>query len=119
MQTPEDRWLLDATSATQVRRQPRQAGWKRALNTLPPPIWAAGVTTVLALGLLLAFKIVVADAVAQGEVRRTATAQQVEGRWRCKQLREPGARGSCLVQVDLSREAEPPPASAQAGPRQR
>ena len=77
------------------------------MNALRLPVWAAIVATLIALALLQAFKQVVAQAVTQGDLRRMATASQVESAWRCKLLRHAGERGSCLVQLSLAQSASP------------
>jgi hypothetical protein len=59
------------------------------------------------LGLLLAFQQVVAQAVAQGELRRSSAAAQHAQGWRCQLARRAGSHERCLathsdIQVSMS-----------------
>ena len=65
MPTPDLRWLLPATHAPRAPTAPRA------------PVWPAVAAAVAGLGLLLAFQQVVAQAVAQGELRRSTAAARV------------------------------------------
>jgi hypothetical protein len=65
------------------------------VNLLTPPF--AGAMAVL--GLLVAFTVVVRDAVRQGDTRRGAAALRVEATWRCQALRAPNQRERCLLLV--------------------
>jgi Na+-transporting methylmalonyl-CoA/oxaloacetate decarboxylase gamma subunit len=79
-----------------------------ALHSLPAPAagrptraaLAAGTTFGLAVVLLvLAFLLVVQQAVRQGETRRRTTALLAEATWRCKALRDRSERESCLAHL--------------------
>jgi hypothetical protein len=59
--------------------------------------WPAATAAVATLGLLLAFLLVVQQAVRQGETRRRAAAFLVEASWRCNALREPAQAVRCLA----------------------
>jgi hypothetical protein len=65
MPTPDLRWLSPATQAPRAPRPPHA------------PRWPAAAAAVVGLGLLLAFQQVVAQAVAQGELRRSTAAARV------------------------------------------
>ena len=65
-------------------------------------IWSGLVTTLIILGMLLAFHQVVIDAVQQSELRHQAIALEAEASWRCNTLRGPSAVGSCLAQLKLA-----------------
>jgi pheromone shutdown protein TraB len=99
MRTPDVSWLLAATGASSRWHRLPSPWWQHALIALRAPVWPAVVATLMAIGLLLAFQQVVAQSVAQGDLRRKATAEQVRGVWRCKLLRATRERDSCLAQL--------------------
>jgi hypothetical protein len=65
------------------------------------------MATVAIVGLLLALRLVVREAVQQADLRHKASAERNSARWRCNGLRGTGARDSCLAQ--LNRDADAPP----------
>ena len=65
------------------------------------------VATVLTVGMLVAFYAVVRGAVQSAESRQQALAAQVGAVQRCKLLRNPSARSSCLQQTDVVALATP------------
>lgn len=99
MRIPDLRWQLASTCAPNALRRQSWLWWQYALVALRRPVWLAAIVALLVLGLLLAFQQVVAQAVAQGELRRTATAAQARDIWRCKHLSHSGARDSCLERI--------------------
>jgi hypothetical protein len=104
MHTPDRRWQLATTAAANALHQLPSPWWQEALIALRQPVWSAVVAALMVFGLLLAFQQVVAQGVEQSEQRRTATALQLEGAWRCKLLRNPGDRDSCLAQLGGARD---------------
>lgn len=68
------------------------------------PILGALATLVI-LVMLMAFHMVVSDAVEQGEVRRQASVLQADAIWRCKILADLPARAACLLQVNAPAES--------------
>jgi hypothetical protein len=60
---------------------------------------AMALTALALIGLLIAFVQVLKGSVAQGDQRRRDEADQAEATWRCKALRGPTARTTCLAQV--------------------
>lgn len=63
-------------------------------------IWLVLAAAVALLGLLLAFQLVVREAVQQGELRRDANALLLEATWRCNTLRDRVLRQTCLQRID-------------------
>jgi len=98
MQTPELSWQLAATGASSGLHIVPSPWWRQALETLRAPVWPALIAALVGLALLLAFRQVVAEAVEQGDLRRTATAAQVENLWRCNLQRNLVDRERCLSQ---------------------
>lgn len=88
--------------------------WRQALTLLRSPVFTAILGALMVLGLLLAFEQVVAQAVTQAEQRRSARDALDAAVWRCKQLRAAGDRGSCLVQVSVVQNLDPPVRQAPA-----
>ena len=80
-------------------------GWQQALRLLRSPVFTAILGAVMVLGLLLAFGNVVARAVAQADLQRSARDAHDAAVWRCKQRRG-GDRSVCLVQVSQARALE-------------
>lgn len=69
-------------------------------SLLSKPLLAVSAT-VVALGMLMAFYSVVQGAVQSAESRQQALAVQMGAVQRCKVLRSPSARSSCLQQTDV------------------
>ena len=69
--------------------------WHHLPAGVRSPVWPAALATLVIVGMLLAFHQVVSGAVLQGEMRRKASAMDVEANWRCG----PRARDSCLQQL--------------------
>ena len=69
------------------------------LRELRAPIVVVGGVVLALAGLLAVFEHVVAEAVVQGQLRRTATALQVQAVWRCKLRHDPADRQKCLIEV--------------------
>jgi len=107
MRTPDVSWLLAATGASSTWHRLPFPWWQRALIALRSPVWPAILASLMVVGLLLAFQQVVAQSVEQAELRRTATATQVNGVWRCRLLRHAGNRDSCLTQLGVARDPMP------------
>lgn len=63
------------------------------------------LATLVILGMLMVFHMVVSDAVQQGEVRRQASALQADAIWRCKLLPDLPARAACLLQINAPAES--------------
>lgn len=69
--------------------------------------WVLGALAIIVIfGMLLAFHDVVSGAVQQSELRNRAIAAHVTATLRCNSLRDPGARDSCLLQLETSASAE-------------
>lgn len=69
--------------------------WQRLPAGVRSPLWLGTLATLVIVGMLLAFHQVVSGAVEQGEMRRKASAMDVEVNWRCG----PRASDSCLQQL--------------------
>jgi hypothetical protein len=80
------------------------------MTALRRPGWPGLVAALAALGLLLTFQQILAQAVKEGDLRRADTAAQVDGLWRCKLVRDVGARDACLAQVGDARNRKSPQA---------
>ena len=82
-------------------------------------LWTSILAGIAALGLLLAFYLVVSGAVVQGHARQRATASLADATWRCNAEHGSSARGSCLVQLaaanDNAGAARPPVQTARVG----
>jgi hypothetical protein len=85
MPTPDLRWLLPARHALRAPKPPRA------------PVWPVATAVVVGLGLLLAFQQVVAQAVVQGELRRSNAAAQHAIDWRCQLDRRAGSPAACTA----------------------
>ncbi len=99
METIDRRWELAATGASRPPLGRPLPWWRQALIALRPPVWPAVVAAMMMIGLLLAFQTVVAQGVAQGQLRRSATAAQADGHWRCRLIQAADERDHCLSQV--------------------
>lgn len=99
MTPPDLSWPLAAIAASSSLRRGVSPWWQPALVALRPQVWPKLVAALMLLGLLLAFEQVVSQAVAQGDLRRTATAAHVDSVWRCKLLSGRADRNSCLAQA--------------------
>lgn len=80
------------------------------MNKTSPAIHMSNQTlgalaSLVILGMLMAFHMVVRDAVEQGEVRRQASALQADAIWRCKMLPDLPARAGCLLQINAPAES--------------
>lgn len=64
-------------------------------------VWRGILATLIIIGLLASFHQVVQGAVQQGELRRKATAMQVEAMWRCNALQSLVVRADCLLQLSV------------------
>jgi membrane protease subunit (stomatin/prohibitin family) len=72
----------------------------KTLHALPSSASVLGaVTSLIIIGMLLAFHSVVRGAVQAGESRRQASAAQAEATWRCNLSRDVAARHSCRLQT--------------------
>lgn len=87
MLTPDLRWLRPATHAPRAPAAPRA------------PLWPVAGAVAVGLGLLLAFQQVVAQAVAQAELRRSSAAAQHELGWRCRLALHAGSHERCPASV--------------------
>jgi hypothetical protein len=74
--------------------------WRRLPVALRSPVWPGILVSLTILALLLAFHQIVRGGVQQGEMRRVAVAMYAEALWRCKALRGPGMRETCLAQLN-------------------
>ena len=104
MHTPDDPTSHETAKGTSggTQRLP-SPGWQQALRLLRSPVFTAILGAVMVLGLLLAFESVVARAVAQADLQRSAREAHDAAVWRCKQRRG-GDRSICLVQVSKARD---------------
>jgi len=104
MHTPDQPNSQDAAKGLWSGMQPLPApGWQQALRLLRSPVFTAILGAVMVLALLLAFENVVARAVAQADLQRSARDAHEAAVWRCKQRRG-GDRSVCLVQVSQARD---------------
>ena len=99
MHTPDDPTSHETAKGTSGGTQRLQ----QALRLLRSPVFTAILGAVMVLGLLLAFENVVARAVAQADLQRSAREAHDAAVWRCKQRRG-GDRSICLVQVSQARD---------------
>lgn len=76
------------------------------VEVMHSPRWAGILAALASAGLLVAFHQVVDEAVRQGELRRTATATNVEATWRCNALsgHSAAARQNCLLELKPTRD---------------
>lgn len=83
-----------------------QQGLQWAWDAVCSP-WVSGLlATLVIFSMLLAFHDVVSGAVQQSELRNKAIAAHVTATLRCNSLRDPGARDSCLLQLDAAASAD-------------
>jgi len=71
--------------------------WQQQPQAWRSQVWPGLLAVLAVLGLVLAFHGVVRGAVAQGELRRAATAAQTEAAWRCNTLGGVLRREACLT----------------------
>ena len=92
-----------AMKSTGFEWRPGVRGWWHRLPVaLRSPVWPGILVSLTILALLLAFHQIVRGGVQQGEMRRVAVAMHAEALWRCKALRGPGMRETCLGQLDAA-----------------
>jgi hypothetical protein len=82
--------------------------WQGVLNAPRTHVWSVAVAVALAVTLLVAFQRVVANSAELAERQRASASAQHDATWRCKMLRRPGERTSCLAQVADAHESAAP-----------
>jgi hypothetical protein len=102
LQGPPDprTWAMKSTRSGS--RPSVHGGWRQLRVALRSPVWPGILVLLSILALLMAFHQVVRGGVQQGEMRRLAVAMQTEALWRCKALRAPVMRDSCLAQLNAA-----------------
>jgi hypothetical protein len=78
----------------------RALWWHHLSNRARSPAGPGILAALAVIGMLLIFHQVVRDAVQQAEARHRAITVHAEATWRCKALRVPPMRDSCLVQLN-------------------
>jgi hypothetical protein len=97
----------DRRSGFVAARDQLDAWWQALPQPVRSPAWPSALAALTVLFLLLAFHQVVSDAVRQGEVLRTASANRSEAAWRCGTLQGLRMRESCRAQLNAVPAEEP------------